>query len=94
MPEEPKEKRKRRTPEGSNSTPSKKRAIRESIFAREYVADSKLNGQEAAIRAGYSPKTARAAASRLLTKSNVQAMIAELTKAQADALDLKAEQVL
>jgi phage terminase small subunit len=90
MPEEPKKKGKRE----SNSTPSQKRAMREEIFAREYVADSRLNGQEAAIRAGYSPKTARAAASRLLTKSNVQAMIAELTKAKADALDLKAEQVL
>lgn len=70
----------------------KKKELREEIFAREYVKD--LNGQQAAIRAGYSEKTARAQASRLLTKSNVQAIIADLTKKKADDLGLSAEKVL
>lgn len=53
-----------------------------------------LNGEQAAIRAGYSAKSARSKASQLLTKVNVQARIAELTKARADGLGLTAEKVL
>jgi phage terminase small subunit len=91
MPEEPKEKVKCGKP-GSDSTPSKKRAMREEIFAREYVID--LNGTKAAIAAGYSEKGADVRAAELLGNRRVQAMIAELSKSKADALDLKAEQVL
>lgn len=65
---------------------------RHPIFAREYVLD--LNGTRAAIAAGYAPKSAKVTASRLLTKANVKTLIAELTKAKADKLDLKAEHVL
>ena len=42
-------------------------------FVQEYMID--LNGAQAAIRAGYSPKTAAEQASRLLTKVNVQEAI-------------------
>ena len=70
----------------------KKKELRDERFAREYVKD--LNGEQAAIRAGYSAKSARSKASQLLTKVNVQALIAELTKKQADKLDLSAEKVL
>ena len=45
-------------------------------FCQEYVIDS--NGAQAAIRAGYSPKTAREQASRLLTKVHVRKRIEEL----------------
>ena len=42
-------------------------------FVEEYLVD--LNGNQAAIRAGYSPKTARFQAADLLTKPNIQAAI-------------------
>ena len=71
---------------------SKKKELRERRFAHEYVID--LNGEQAAIRAGLAPKSAVVEASKLLRKPNVQAIIAELTKKKADALDLTAERVL
>ena len=42
-------------------------------FVREYLID--LNATQAAIRAGYSPKTAKLTGHRLLTDDNVQAAI-------------------
>ncbi len=69
-----------------------RRISRHEIFAREYVKD--LNGTRAAIAAGYARKTAKSAASRLLTNVNVQAILTKLTKKQADKLDLSAEKVL
>lgn len=45
-------------------------------FCEEYCKD--LNGCAAAIRAGYSKKTARQQAARLLTKVNIKTAIAEL----------------
>ena len=69
-----------------------KKESREEIFCREYVID--LNGARAAIAAGYSKKTAHAAASRLLRNVKVQAKICELQKVVADKLDLDAEKVL
>ena len=47
---------------------------RERLFAAEYVKDS--NGTQAAIRAGYAPGSAKVTASRLLTRPNVQALLA------------------
>ena len=69
-----------------------KRAEREQIFAREYLID--LNGQAAAERAGYAPKTARITASRLLTNANVRQLIAKLTKEKLERLDISADWVL
>jgi phage terminase small subunit len=69
-----------------------KRAEREEIFAREYIID--LNGQAAAERAGYAPKTARITASRLLTKANIRDIIAKLTKEKFAKLDISADWVL
>lgn len=48
-------------------------------FAHEYVVDR--NGTQAAIRAGYSAKTAHVQACRLLNDAKVSARIAELSKA-------------
>ncbi len=44
-------------------------------FVVEYLTDS--NGKQAAIRAGYSPKTAEVQASRLLRNAKVRAAVAE-----------------
>ena len=49
-------------------------------FCEEYVKDS--NAKQAAIRAGYSPKTAKQQGHRLLTYVDVQERVAEL-KAEA-----------
>lgn len=61
-------------------------------FADEYLID--LNGTQAAIRAGYSPKTANEQASRLLANVNVQEYIQEQRGKLADKLDLSKERVL
>jgi|NGEPerStandDraft_6_1074524.scaffolds.fasta_scaffold687195_1 phage terminase small subunit len=46
---------------------------RQKQFALEYLKD--LNGTQAAVRTGYSARTAKAAASRLLTNVYLQAEI-------------------
>lgn len=53
---------------------TQERSAKELRFIEEYLID--FNGTQAAIRAGYSKKTARQIASRLLSKANVQADIA------------------
>lgn len=50
-------------------------------FAKEYILTGCKNGSEAAIKAGYSEKTAGAAASRLLKDVKVLTMIDEFKKA-------------
>lgn len=49
---------------------------RQKIFCNEYLVD--FNGTQAAIRAGYSKKTARSIASENLTKPNIQEYLKEL----------------
>lgn len=61
-------------------------------FVEEYLVD--LNGTQAAIRAGYSPKTAAATASRLLRNVKMRAYIAELMAPAVKAAELSAERVL
>lgn len=51
-------------------------------FCIEYFGDK--NGQEAAIAAGYSPRTARSMASRLLTKVNISDRLRELQEEVAN----------
>ncbi len=65
---------------------------RQKFFCREYVKD--LNGTQAAIRAGYSPKCAKEAAYELLTYSHVNAYIAELKAKRAQKLEITSDQVL
>ena len=57
---------------------------RERFFVRQYLVD--LNGTQAAIRSGYSEKTAASQASRLLRKSDVQAYRDALLQEQFDAI--------
>lgn len=61
-------------------------------FVDEYLKDS--NGAQAAIRAGYSAKTARAIASELLTFPHVKAAIEERLQKVAAKADVTAEYVL
>jgi phage terminase small subunit len=65
---------------------------RQARFAEEYLKD--LDGQAAAVRAGYSPKTAASQASRLLRKVKVASLIAAGKQARAEAVAIDAEWVL
>lgn len=67
-------------------TPKQKR------FCREFIVD--CNATQAAIRAGYSPKTARNTGSRLLTKEDITTEISEQTQQIAGSLKFRAEHVI
>lgn len=64
----------------------------QSLFVREYLKD--LNAKQAAIRAGYSKKTAKQQGSRLLTDVDVQAAIAAGTEKKAERAEISAAYVL
>lgn len=61
-------------------------------FCQEYVID--YNGKQAAIRTGYSVRSASEQASALLTKTNVKARLKELTDRYADRLGVTKERVV
>ena len=61
-------------------------------FCKEYVID--LNGTQAAIRAGYSKKTAGSQSFDLLKKPEIQAKIKQLEKTVAERLGITHESVL
>lgn len=61
-------------------------------FVAEYLKD--LNATQAALRAGYSTKTAYAQGSRLLRHAEVRAAIADGKREQLEAADLSATRVL
>jgi phage terminase small subunit len=65
---------------------------KQEAFIREYMVD--LNATQAAIRAGYSEKTATEQGSRLLTNVKVLARIEELKNKRAEKLEVDAEWVL
>lgn len=65
---------------------------KQEAFVREYLVD--LNATQAAIRAGYSQKTANEQASRLLAKVSIQEAVAAGRSARAQKLEVTAEQVL
>lgn len=62
------------------------------VFVREYLVD--LNATQAAIRAGFSPKTARIQASGLLAKPNIREVLAKAHRRHAEKAEIKAEDVL
>lgn len=62
------------------------------IFVDEYMRD--LNGTQAALRAHYSPNTAREQAARLLSKSNVQEAIAEQMSQRQERVRIDTDWVL
>lgn len=65
---------------------------KQEMFCREYLKD--LNGTQAAIRAGYSAKTARQISDNLLSKVDIQTFIDSLKEKRADKLEISAEKVL
>jgi hypothetical protein len=65
---------------------------RVSVFVREYLVD--LNGRQAAIRAGYSPQSARCTASELLARPDVAALVAAAMKERSERTGITADRVL
>lgn len=65
---------------------------KQELFAREYLKD--LNATQAAIRAGYSEKTARSQANRLLTNVDIENRIAELKASRNEEVGIDAAYVL
>lgn len=65
---------------------------KKAMFAKEYLID--LNGTRAAIRAGYSKRTANEQASRLLADVSVQQLIQQAMKERATRTELTADRVL
>jgi phage terminase small subunit len=61
-------------------------------FVEEYLVD--LNGKQAAIRAGYSPKTAEVQASRLLRYAKVQAALESAMRARSKRTEITADRVV
>ncbi|HIE9694257.1 TPA: terminase small subunit [Klebsiella pneumoniae] len=65
---------------------------KQDTFCREYLID--LNATQAAIRAGYSEKTANRTASENLSKPDIQSRIAELKAQRNDLVGINATYVL
>ncbi|EMH6307656.1 TPA: terminase small subunit [Proteus mirabilis] len=65
---------------------------KQEMFCREYLID--LNATQAAIRAGYSEKTANTQASRLLVNVNIQNRIKELKSNRNERVEVDADYVL
>ncbi len=71
---------------------TKKLTPKQNRFVDEYLID--LNATQAAIRAGYSPRTARAIACENLAKPDIQEAIALAKQARAEATKIDSEWVL
>lgn len=65
---------------------------RQSRFVAEYLKD--LSAKGAAIRAGYSEKSAEVAGSRLLSNVKVAAAISEALQRRAERVEVKADDIL
>lgn len=65
---------------------------RKEIFIKEYIID--LNATQAAIRAGYSEKTAKQQGQRLLTREDVQAAIQQAMNKRAERTEITSDMVL
>ena len=65
---------------------------KQAAFCREYIVD--FNGADAARRAGYSEKTAKEQATRLLTKVHIQAEIQRLVEKALKRNDITVDRVL
>jgi phage terminase small subunit len=72
--------------------PKSKKSPRQIVFVREYAKD--FNGTRAAIAAGYSKRSARNAASKLVARANIQEDIQRCIDRRGAKLDISADRVL
>ena len=77
---------------GKAAKSAAKLTAKQEIFCKEYLID--LNGTQAAIRAGYSEKTARQIAEQNLSKLDIQNRITELKEIRNTQLDVDGTYVL
>lgn len=70
----------------------KKISQQQEMFCQEYIVD--YNGTQAAIRAGYSEKTAAAQSARLLRNVNILARIRAIQKERLEKLAVTQESVI
>lgn len=71
---------------------AKKLTPKQAAFVREYLVD--LNATQAAIRAGYSRRTARAIAAENLTKPYIAEAVQEAKAGRAERTEITADMVL
>jgi phage terminase small subunit len=71
---------------------AKNLTAKQDLFCREYIVD--LNATQAAIRAGYSEKTAQAIGAENLTKPLIAARLAELHEERNKRVEIDADYVL
>lgn len=76
----------------SSKKDSEKLSDKQERFCREYIID--LNATQAAIRAGYSPKTANAQAAQMLSIAKVEKFIKNLQAKIGEELEISAERVI
>lgn len=76
----------------ANEKSNKKLTDRQERFCREYIID--YNATQAAIRSGYSEKTAKQIGQNLLTKVDLLARVRELQAEQAERLSITADWVI
>lgn len=77
---------------GKPAGPGKPLSAKQARFVEEYLLD--LNATQAAIRAGYSAKTAKQQGARLLTHVDVQAAIAAAKAARSQRTEITQDRVL
>jgi phage terminase small subunit len=65
---------------------------KQEMFCKEYIVD--MNGTQAAIRAGYSAKTANEQASDLLAKPNIKQYVQSLMDERSKRTEINADYVL
>lgn len=63
------------------------------LFCREYIANN-MNGTKAAISAGYSKKTAREQATRLLSKVHIRQKVDALKAERCKEVDVTAQRII
>ncbi|WP_046970319.1 terminase small subunit [Dyella japonica] len=76
----------------AKKAPQQHAVPRADLFVLEYLKD--MNGRQAAIRAGYSPISARQTASDLLATPEIQQKVAEAMAARSEATGIEGQMVL
>lgn len=78
--------------DASGATRAKRLTARQKAFVSEYLID--FNGARAAERAGYSPRSARQLASRLLTNVDVLRAVVDAKREAAERAELRIDDVI
>lgn len=75
-----------------NKTEMRALLPKEEIFCREYIID--FNQTKAAIRAGYSERSARQTAAKMMQKAHIQAEIKQLIEARKEWLAIDGDEIV